>query len=125
MKSIYLETRALMTRNITDLDFDTDVQNPNLMENTAWWPKSLIKNWYDRCVAAESRLIESGEMIAADNVKRERIAPLYMMVAPHRETYSPNQIATYKSEIMSLFDYFGYTQISERVSLQSALVSWG
>lgn len=124
MKSIYLEMRALMTRNIVDHNFNTDVQNPNLMQNTVWWPKSLTKSWYERCVAAEQRLIDNGEMIAADNVKRERISPLYMMVALHRETYSPNQIASYKSEIISLFDYFGYTQISERVGLQSALVSW-
>ncbi|MBQ4268577.1 MAG: DUF4838 domain-containing protein [Clostridia bacterium] len=125
MKTLYFETRALMSRNVNDLGLSTDVQNRNLGENSAWWPKAVLKDWYDRMKAAEKRLIAAGEMVAADNVKRETISPLFLMVHNHLLTYSPAQLAAYKAEVIGLFDYFGYTAVSEQVGLESMLVPWG
>ena len=124
MKQIYFETRTLMCRNKVDLNFNTDVQNQDFTSNTAWWPKTLLSSWYDRMIAAEKRLIEAGEMTLADNVKREQMAPLFIMVDRYRLTYSENQLAMYKSNILELFDYFGYTNVGEGLALASAITTW-
>jgi len=123
LKKLYSETKALVTRNTQELGMTIWHQGRGLGK-TEYWPKTVMLDRYERMIAAEDKLRESGQLIAADNVKREAMAPLYMLIDLYRLDYSPEVRTQYIQTMKDMFDYFGYTTVSQSMTITNMLPVW-
>lgn len=125
MKKIYIQNKVLSTRNTQELNMSTNMQARDLTSNSAWWPKNLLSSWYEEMTEAEAALTKYGETQAAEHVKMEQQAPLYMLITMWRLTYSENQLRTYAEQMRDIFNHFDVTQISQRLTVADSFAGWG
>jgi hypothetical protein len=123
MKQVYAETKALVTRNTQELDMPIWQQGRGLTKKE-YWPKTVMLARYEKMIAAENRLRESGQFVAADNVKREAMAPLFIFIDLYRLDYSPEVRSEYIQTMIGMFDYFGYTEFSQTYRLDEMIATW-
>ena len=126
VKQVFVEMKTLVARNNQELGMtNLTTRGYDFTSNPAWWPKALLADWNDKLKAADAALRQSGEEQAAQHVRIERISPLYMLLEMHRLTYSESVYQSYKAELKSLFDEFGYTELSQELKIDEAFAKWG
>ena len=124
MQKYFSEWRTFSTYQLEELKYPTYVSSLKI-NDPQFFPKSVLVGWLDDLYAIQERLMNSGELKAAYNVRIEMLFPLYMTVQYWKDTLVESELLKYKTDYYNYANEIGITNHEEHAEINQLWKSWG
>lgn len=124
MENYFGQWRTLSTHQLEELRFPTYVSSEKV-NNSQFFPKSLLAGWLDNLYAIQDRLLAAGETQAAYHVRIEMLFPLYMTVQHWGDKLVENELRKYKNDYYNYVNEIGITNHHEHATIDVLWNQWG
>lgn len=131
MREIFDQLRLLTTYNKEHQELGGVSTIYLKLDDEKFWPKDVLEQWLEKYESAEEKISvyeeKSPEMYAKylDNIHREKLSVLYLLVECYSYNTSADIIDSYKTEFKEIADKFNITRVDESDSIENLYEKWG
>lgn len=131
MRAIFDQLRTLTNYNKEHNELGGDSSIYFQLASDVYWPKDVLKQWFDYYDKAEESIAGLKEDNPAmyqqyhDHIMAEKLSTLYLYVECYNFNTSADVIDAYKAEFKEIADHFNVTQVSEGKNISNLYDKWG